>query len=133
MRLGRNFTNLLYPDYLNEDNREKVLAGEMAVHDMDALVQVKEKADISGQIRAAEEMGVDHVELDGAVPNPYLEFTEKQKGEAKDAEASSDVTLSFHLPYTYVADLCSGVHVRSSRARPTNCHGTSKAILEVCF
>lgn len=104
MRIGRSFTNLLYLDYLNDTDRQKVLSGKMAVHDMDALVQVKEKADIPGQIRAAEEMGIDHVELDGAVPNPYLEFTDEQKREVRDAEASSKVSLSFHLPYTYIAE-----------------------------
>ncbi|MBS3815369.1 MAG: sugar phosphate isomerase/epimerase [Hadesarchaea archaeon] len=104
MKIGRNFTNLLYIDYLNQEKREKVLSGEMAVHDMDAIVQVEEKKDIPGKIRAAEKSNINHVELDGAVPNPYLDFTEEQKEKARNAQAASDVSLSFHLPYTYIAE-----------------------------
>lgn len=107
MKIGRSFTNLLYKDFLDEENREKLMSGEYEVHDIDALVQVEAKKDISRQIEAAEEMGMDHVELDGSVPNPYLEFTEEEKEEAREEVTSSDISLSFHLPYTYVAEcLC---------------------------
>lgn len=103
MKIGRSFTNLLYKDFLDEKNREKLMSGEYEVHDIDALVQVEAKKDIAGQIEAAEEMGIDHVELDGSVLNPYLRFTEEEKEEAKSEVTSSDISLSLHLPYTYVA------------------------------
>lgn len=83
MKIGRNFTNLLYKDFLDEENREKLMSGEYEVHDIDALVQVEAKKNISRQIEAAEEGGMDHVELDGSVPNPYLEFAEEEKEEAR--------------------------------------------------
>jgi sugar phosphate isomerase/epimerase len=103
MKLGRDFTNLLYSNYLNDEDRKKLLSGELGVADVDAMVQPKAKGDISGQVEVAKEWGLDHVELDGAVPNPYLEFSEDQKREAREAADSSGITLSFHLPYTYVA------------------------------
>jgi sugar phosphate isomerase/epimerase len=107
MKLGRDFTNLLYFGYLSKEEQKKLAAGEMTVPDMDATVQVAAKADIVGQVEAAAGYGLDHVELDGAVPNPYLEFTEEQKEEAREAAEDEGITLSLHLPYTYVgASVC---------------------------
>jgi len=107
MRLGRDFTNLLYFEYLSEEDKRRLKAGEIAVPDMDAMVQVTAKADIARQVAVAKELGLDHVELDGAVPNSYLEFTDEAKREAREFAIKHGITLSLHLPYSYVgASVC---------------------------
>ncbi len=107
MRLGRNFTNLLYFEYLSEADKRRLELGELSVADMDATVQVTAKGDIARQVQVAKAMGLDHVELDGAVPNPYLTFTGEAKREAKSAAERAGISLSLHLPYTYVgAGVC---------------------------
>jgi sugar phosphate isomerase/epimerase len=102
VRLGRDFTNLLYCDYLSEEDFNKLKSGELKVPDMDALVQVRAKGDVIGQIAAAKRYGLDHVELDGAVPNPYLEMGEEEKRKIRETAKRENITLSLHLPYTYV-------------------------------
>lgn len=107
MKLGRNFTNLLYFDYLSDDDKRKFEAGGLDVADMDATVQMIAKRDIARQVLAAKAYGIDHVELDGAVPNPYLTFTQEDKQGAKNIAHENGITLSLHLPYSYVgASLC---------------------------
>lgn len=108
MRLGRDFTNFLYFDYLSEVERKEFESGKLTVADIDAIAQLAAKADISGQVAVAKSLGLDHVELDGAVPNPYLNFSDEQKRQAREAVSASGISLSFHLPYTYVgAAICS--------------------------
>lgn len=98
---------MLYFEYLSEEDKRKLAAGEISVADMDAAVQVVAKADIARQVSAAKATGLDHVELDGAVPNPYLDFTGEARREARDFAARHSITLSLHLPYSYVgASIC---------------------------
>lgn len=104
MRLGRDFTNLLYYDYLNETEKRDFDSGKLTVPDMDALTQLPAKADIPGQVTVAKSLGLDHVELDGAVPNPYLNLNDAQKRQAKEAASANSISLSLHLPYTYVGN-----------------------------
>lgn len=107
MRLGRNFTNLLYFDYLDAESKRRFLAGELTIADMDAAVQVVAKKDIAKQVLTAKALGADHVELDGAVPNPYLAFSEEDKQKARNIAQENAISLSLHLPYSYVgANLC---------------------------
>ena len=107
MKLGRDFTNLLYFEYLSEADKRKLEAGELSVADMDATAQVRAKGDIARQVRVAKDLGLDHVELDGAVPNPYLEFTEQARQRARKTAEQAGITLSLHLPYSYVgASVC---------------------------
>ncbi|MDI6820475.1 MAG: sugar phosphate isomerase/epimerase family protein [Candidatus Hodarchaeaceae archaeon] len=107
MRLGRNFTNLLYFDYLSDDDKRKFEAGGLNVADMDATVQMIAKGDIVRQVLAAKAYSIDHIEFDGAVPNPYLTFTQEDKQRAKNIAHENGITLSLHLPYSYVgASLC---------------------------
>jgi len=107
MRLGRDFTNLLYFEYLSDEDKQRLEAGEIVVADMDAVVQVTAKSDIMRQVSVAKATGLDHVELDGAVPNAYLDFTDEKKREVKDFAAKHGITLSLHLPYSYVgASVC---------------------------
>lgn len=107
MRLGRDFTNLLYFEYLSDDEKRKLEAGEFSVADMDATVQVTAKGDIARQVQVAKALGLNHVELDGAVPNPYLAFSDDAKREARAVAERAGITLSLHLPYSYVgASVC---------------------------
>lgn len=108
MKIGRNFTNLLYTNYLDDEEKRKFLSGKISVAGIDVEVEVEAKADIEGQVEAARAFGIDHVELDGTVPNPYLKFDEDQKRGAKEVSVSNDVSLSLLLPYAYIAsNLCS--------------------------
>lgn len=103
MKIGRNFTNLLEIDYLTPDQLEQLKKGEIDVSDMDFITQNVVKADILHQIDVAKEYNIDHVELDGAVPNPYLMMSDEERNKIKTYAADAGITLSVHLPYTYVA------------------------------
>lgn len=108
MRLGRDFTNFLYLDYLSEEDKRRLEAGELSVGDVNALVGLAAKADIPRQIEVAKSLGLNHVELDGAVPNPFLGLSDGQKAQAREVASSKGITLSLHLPYTYAGSaLCS--------------------------
>ncbi len=104
MRLGRNFTNLMEFEYLTEDEKEKFLNDELKVADMDALAQGRFKKDIKRQVDAAVDVGLKHIELDGGIPNPYLQMSKQELEDAGKYAAKNDITLSMHLPYTFVAD-----------------------------
>lgn len=103
MRLGRNFTNLLEFDYMPAKDQERFRAGKLAVPDMDAVYQEKFKADIKRQVEAALECGMTHVELDGGIPNPFLKMKAGERAAAREYARAKQVTLSFHLPYTFTA------------------------------
>ncbi len=104
MRLGRNFTNLLEYEYLTEDEKDKFLEGDLKVADMDALAQSRFKKDLVRQIEVADEVDLRHVEIDGGIPNPYLDMSDEELARAREVSEERDVTLSLHLPYTFVAD-----------------------------
>ncbi|RMH55935.1 MAG: sugar phosphate isomerase/epimerase [Candidatus Hydrogenedentota bacterium] len=108
MRLGRNFTNLLEYDYMPESAKKKFRAGKLDVADMDCRFQEKFKADIPRQVDAAIECGMTHVELDGGIPNPFLKMKKDALLKARDYAKEKDVTLSLHLPYTFVAEATCG-------------------------
>jgi sugar phosphate isomerase/epimerase len=116
MKLGRDFTNLLYFGYLSDEDKRRLEAGEIGVPDMDATVQMTAKGDIAGQVEAAKSLKLDHVELDGAVPNPYLSFTAEEKEKAKSTAKKNGITLSFHLPYTYVGASTCAPHETDRKA-----------------
>lgn len=108
MKIGRNFTNLLYANYLDDGKKRKGLSEKISVADIDVEAEVKAKADIKGQVEAARALGIDHVELDGTVPNPYLKFDENQKRRAKEVSVSNGITLSLLLSNAFIASgLCS--------------------------
>ena len=83
MRIGRDFTNLLNTSFLTEDEKKQLKAGTLTVADMDAKVQDKAKKDIINQVKVASEVSLDHVELDGGIPNPYLQMSSSEISEAK--------------------------------------------------
>lgn len=102
MRLGRDFTNCLVFDYLSEDEQRGVANGEIDLASMNALALEKAKADVERQIEVAREIGMNHVELDADAPNPYLDFDAARRKAIREAARSRDITLSLHLPYSYV-------------------------------
>jgi sugar phosphate isomerase/epimerase len=102
VRIGRNFTNLLELDYVSQEDKERFKKGEIDVPDLDALAQIKSKRNIVHQIEVAKEIGLDHIELDGGVPNPFLEMGAEEIAKAKQAAQEKGITISLHLPYTYV-------------------------------
>lgn len=102
MRLGRDFTNLLNASFLTENEKKQLKAGVLSVADMDAKVQFAAKKNIINQLRVASEVSLDHVELDGGIPNPYLQMTASEISKAKKEAEKKNITISLHLPYTYV-------------------------------
>ncbi|MBI4177956.1 sugar phosphate isomerase/epimerase [bacterium] len=116
MRLGRDFTNLLEYEYLSREDREAFLAGKLTVSDMDATVQIKVKADVTRQCQVAAETGLQHVELDGGIPNPYLSFSKDDIRKARAAAEKYDITLSMHLPYTFVSAATCGFQEEDRQA-----------------
>jgi sugar phosphate isomerase/epimerase len=102
VKIGRNFTNLLELDYVSAQDKERFRKGEIDVADLDALAQIASKRDIPKQIEVAKEIGLDHIELDGGVPNPFLEMSAEETARAKTTAQEKGMTLSLHLPYTYV-------------------------------
>jgi len=107
LRLGRNFTNILDFNYLTEEEKEKFYKGELGVEDIGILTTNRVKQDIVGQIKIAKELDISHIELDGAVPNPFLDFTEDEIIKIKEELRKNNITISIHLPYTFVgASVC---------------------------
>lgn len=104
MIIGRNFTNLLETMFLTDCEKESLKKGLLSVSDMDAEVQIKSKRDIPFQIDVAKEIGLSHIELDGGIPNPFLSMTEEEIETAKKKSKDSGITLSLHLPYTFVSE-----------------------------
>lgn len=108
MKLGRNFTNTFVFDKLSSVEQEKVLSGEYSLFSMNALGLVKFKKDILSQIKLAREFGLDHVELDADVPNPYPDFSKEERRQVKEKAKEEGVSLSLHLSYSNVgSSVCS--------------------------
>ena len=107
VRLGRDYTNCLVFDHLSTSEQRAVAKGELDLASMNAIALEKAKRDVEGQIRVTRELGLDHVELDADSPNPYLDFNENQRRRVKEEAESQGVTLSLHLPYSYIgASVC---------------------------
>ncbi|MFH1353156.1 MAG: sugar phosphate isomerase/epimerase family protein [bacterium] len=103
MQLGRNFTNMLETTFLSDSEKQDLKSGKLTVPDMDATVQNKSKRDIKNQIDVIKAIGLNHVELDGGVPNPFLAMTDEETVAVKSYAEAKGVTISVHLPYTFVA------------------------------
>ncbi len=104
MKIGRDFTNLLNPIFLTNEEREQLRNNILQVADMDAKVQIKVKSDVVSQIKIANELGIRHIELDGGVPNPYLAMDDANLFAIKETAKIYNISLSFHLPYTFVSN-----------------------------
>jgi len=103
MRLGRDYTNCLVYDYLSEEEKGMIASGQMEMSSMNAIAFKKAKSDVAHEIELTRELGFSHVELDGDVPSPYLEFDARQKRAIMESAKSHDVTLSLHMPYSYIS------------------------------
>jgi len=100
MKLGRNFTNTFVFDVLKKGDQKKIADGTYSLFSMNALGLMKFKKSVEFQIQKAKELGLDHVELDCDVPNPYPKFSKKKKQEIKKFAEDNGIALSAHLPYS---------------------------------
>ena len=100
VKLGRNFTNTFVLDKLSKEDQSKVLSGEYDLFSMNALGLVKFKKDVLSQIKLAREFDLDHVELDGDVPNPYPDFTREEREKVREEAKKAGISLSLHLSYS---------------------------------
>ena len=108
VRLGRDYTNCLVFDYLGEGEKRSIEKGELELESMSALAVVKAKRDVERQIEVTRALGMNHIELDADPLNPYLDFDGDRRREIKGAAEANDVTLSLHMPYSYVgSSVCS--------------------------
>ncbi len=108
IKLGRNFTNTFILDKLSQADRNKVLSGEYDLFSMNALGLIEFKRDISFQIRLAKEFGLDHIELDADVPNPYPDFSREERKRVREEAGKEGISLSLHLSYSSVGSgVCS--------------------------
>jgi len=102
MRLGRDYTNCLVLDHLSEQEKREFEQDKIDLATVNAIGLTKAKLDVEKQFEVTRELGMNHVELDGDPPNPYLELSPARRREIQEAAESQGVTLSFHLPYSYV-------------------------------
>ena len=93
MKIGRNFTNMLETSFLSDKERELFRKGKLPVHDMDARVQVRAKKDIINQLKVGKEIGLTHIELDGGIPNPFLEMSDEEIKKCEE-EMNEEVDLA---------------------------------------
>ncbi|MFQ6129427.1 MAG: sugar phosphate isomerase/epimerase family protein [Candidatus Hadarchaeaceae archaeon] len=108
VRLGRDYTNCLVFEYLGEEDKRSLEKGELELESMSALAVVKAKRDVERQIEVTRALGMNHIELDADPLNPYLNLDGDRRREIKGAAEANDVTLSLHLPYSYVGgSVCS--------------------------
>lgn len=103
MKLGRDFTNLLNIYFLSEEEKTLLKEGKIKVPNVDAKIQCIVKKDVKFQVEMARKTNIEHIELDGSIPNPYLDMNETTLTEIKKMSEDNGITLSFHLPYTFVA------------------------------
>lgn len=102
MRIGRDYTNCLVYDHLDEQQKTAFLRGEIDLGTMNALALEKAKRDVEAQLEVTRELGLHHLELDGDSPNPYLDMKTEERRSIRELARSYDVSLSLHLPYSYV-------------------------------
>lgn len=102
MKLGRNFTNTLIAEVLDMQDREKVISGELDLSSMNALGLMEFKRAVDLQLDAAKKLGLDWLELDCDVPNPYLDFSDEECAKISSKAGEYGIELSIHLSYSSV-------------------------------
>ena len=100
MKIGRNWTNTFVFDKLTTDEQKMVLNGNYDLFAMNALGLIRFKEDVPGQIELAKKYGLDHIELDCDVPNPYTEWTLEMRKKIKEIARQNNISLSVHLTYS---------------------------------
>lgn len=107
VKLGRDYTNCLVFDHLDAYDKRAFERGYLDMASMNAIGLEKAKLDVGQQIELTRKLGMSHLELDADSPNPYLDLEGAQRQKIKEAAESHEVTLSLHLPYSYVgASIC---------------------------
>ena len=100
MKLGRNFTNIFVFDVLAKKEQEKILDGTLSLFSMNSLGLVKFKENVEFQLKKAKELGLDHIEFDCDVPNPYPEFSKEKRENIKKMAEDNGISFSAHLSYS---------------------------------
>jgi sugar phosphate isomerase/epimerase len=117
IRLGRNFTNTFVFDQLEPEDQKKIMSGEYNLFSMNALGLMKFKENVLTQLDLAGEFGLNHLELDADVPNPYVDFTEEERKKIREKAAKEGISLSLHLSYSNVgSSVCSLQELDRSKA-----------------
>ncbi len=108
VRLGRDYTNCLVFDNLSASDKRAFERGDLDLGSINALAIEKTKQNVEQQFKVTRELGLAHVELDADSPNPYLDFDGGRRKEIKEGAESYGISLSLHLPYSYVgSSVCS--------------------------
>jgi sugar phosphate isomerase/epimerase len=102
MRIGRDYTNCFVFEHLDEGEKEAFKRGELDLSSINAIALEKAKRNVELQFEVTKQLGLEHVELDGDSPNPYLEMTPGERKGIQELAESYEVSLSLHLPYSYV-------------------------------
>ncbi|MDI6643023.1 MAG: sugar phosphate isomerase/epimerase family protein [Candidatus Hodarchaeaceae archaeon] len=102
VRLGRDYTNCFVFDNLGASDKRAFEKGELDLGSINAVSLEKTKRNVEQQIKVTRELGMTHLELDADSPNPYLDFDGDRRREVKEDAESYGVTLSLHLPYSYI-------------------------------
>ena len=97
VKLGRNYTNCLIFDYLDKSEQPAVDKGELDLASICMLALSRAKQDIERQIKVTRELGMGHVELDAAPPNPYLDFNAQRRQAIREVAQAHEVNLSINL------------------------------------
>ncbi|MFH1416538.1 MAG: TIM barrel protein [Elusimicrobiota bacterium] len=100
MKLGRNFTNTLIVEVLPKESALKVESGELDLFSLNAMGLLDFKNNVRFQLSAAKRLGLDWLELDCDVPNPYLEFPDEECVWIKETAGEYGIDLSVHLSYS---------------------------------
>lgn len=100
MRLGRNFTNTLLYDLLTDEQKQLIASGKENLFSMNAWAIAAFKNQVEYQLERARGLGLDHLELDCDVPNPYADYDAKRCAEVRAAAEKAGITLSIHLSYS---------------------------------
>ncbi|MEW6592514.1 MAG: sugar phosphate isomerase/epimerase family protein [Candidatus Hadarchaeota archaeon] len=108
MKLGRDYTNCLVLDHLNNEDRRAFEHGNLDLASVNAIGLEKAKLDVEMQLKVTQELGMSHVELDSDPPNPYVRLDQSRREEIRKAAEDAGISLSLHLPYSYVGgSICS--------------------------
>lgn len=109
MKLGRNFTNTLIADVLDEDSRKKVISGEIDMFSLNGMGLLKFKNSVIYQLESIKKLGLDWLELDCDIPNPYLSYTDEQCSEILNKSQELEIDISIHLSYSGIGKEISSV------------------------
>jgi sugar phosphate isomerase/epimerase len=100
VKIGRNFTNTLIAEVLKKSDRDKIVSGDMDLFSLNAIGLIEFKRSVDLQLEAVKKLGLDWLELDCDVPNPYLDFSDEECTRIKTVAEQQGTDLSIHLSYS---------------------------------